>query len=160
MLPALRVSRGRIVMLGSIGDRIAGPVLGAYHASKFGLVGMSDSLRAELSPSGIQVVLVEPGVVATRIWGTGRATGDRLLESAPPTGRERYRHQIERLQADAARSAEHGLPPSDVAAVIAETLTARRPRPRYLVGQNLERIASVVARLPYRLQYRLTAARR
>ena len=89
VLPALLASRGRIVMVGSIGGRIAGPMLGAYHATKFGLVGLSDSLRAELAPSGIRVVLIEPGTVATRIWATGREVGERLLESAPPAARER-----------------------------------------------------------------------
>ena len=132
VLPALLASRGRIVMVGSIGGRIAGPMLGAYHATKFGLVGLSDSLRAELAPSGIRVVLIEPGTVATRIWATGREVGERLLESAPPAARERYRHQIARLRADATRAAEHGLPPSEVAEVVACLASERSS---YITGQ-------------------------
>src|SRR5258708_15679394 len=73
MLPALRTSRGqgadaRIVMIGSIGGPIAAPMLRAYHASNFGLVGLADTPPAQLAPSGIMGVLIEPGAVATAIW--------------------------------------------------------------------------------------------
>src|SRR5918999_2183540 len=85
MLPALRQSSGtastsgtanpasadgaaRIVLTGSILGRVAAPMVGPYCASKFGLRGMADSLRAELAPSGIRVTLIEPGSIATPIW--------------------------------------------------------------------------------------------
>ena len=55
-------------------------------------------------------------------------------------------------------AAMNGLPPSAVAGVIATALTAKNPRPRYLVGRDAK-VISVVARLPYRLRYRLTAGR-
>jgi NAD(P)-dependent dehydrogenase (short-subunit alcohol dehydrogenase family) len=154
----LRESRGRVVNIGSIGDRIAGPVLGAYHASKFGLLGLTDTLRAELAPSGIAVVLVEPGTIATPIWRTGSAAGERLLADLPPEGLTLYQAQIDRTRAQARHAARNGLPPSAVAAVIATALTARNPRPRYLVGRDAK-VISVVARLPYRLRYKLTAGR-
>lgn len=156
VLPALRTTRGRVVMIGSIADRVALPMLGAYHASKFGLLGLTDSLRAELAPSGVRVVLIEPGAISTRIWTSGRVRGDALLAAAPPEARSRYRSQIERARADALRSAERGLPPSAVAGVITRALTTRNPRPRYLVGRDAH-IAAMVARLPDRLRYRLTA---
>jgi len=158
VLPALRPARGRVVMLGSIGDRIASPMLGPYHASKFGLVGLTDSLRAELAPAGIAVVLVEPGAVATRIWGSGTGHADRLVADLPPQALELYAAQMARARAIAAGSAKRGIPPAAVAAVIAKVLTTANPRPRYLVGRDAH-ILSVVARLPYRLRYRLTAAR-
>ncbi len=158
VLPALRSARGRIVVVGSAGDRIAVPMLGAYHASKFGLVGLTDSLRAELAPSGVRVVLVEPGVIATDIWSTGRTVGEALLAGLPPAAAVTYRAQIDRTRRDAARAVEKGLSPSVVADVIARALTAKRPRPRYLVGIDA-RAAALVALLPHRVQYRLTAAR-
>jgi NAD(P)-dependent dehydrogenase (short-subunit alcohol dehydrogenase family) len=163
MLPALRQARAqgddaRIVMIGSIGGRIAGSMLGPYHASKFGLVGLTDTLRAELAPSGIRVVLIEPGNIATPIWGRGIAAGDELLGRLPASGREQYGAQIAAARAGAARSAEAGLPPQRAAAVIVAALTARNPRPRYLIGTDA-RIAAIAARLPYRLRYRLIAAR-
>lgn len=111
MLPALRASRdagrdARIVMIGSIGGRIAGPVLGAYSAAKFGLVGLTGSLRAELAPSGIRVLLVEPGAIATPIWSRGAAAGQVVADAMPPEALVRYRDQIDRALAnDAPRAA-------------------------------------------------------
>ncbi len=100
MLPALRTSReqgadARIVMIGSIGGRIAAAMLGAYHVSKFGMVGLADTLRAELAPSGIRVILIEPGAIATPIWDRGAAAGDELLAALPEEGRQRYANQIQ-----------------------------------------------------------------
>jgi NAD(P)-dependent dehydrogenase (short-subunit alcohol dehydrogenase family) len=163
VMPALRQARERgeptrIVMIGSIGGRIAGPMLGPYHASKFGLAGLSDALRAELAPFGIRVVLIEPGSIATPIWGRGTTAADELIEQLPADGRDRYGAQIAAARANAARSAVRGLPPQRVARVVVEALTARNPRPRYLVGPDAH-IAALIARLPYRLRYRLTAAR-
>jgi len=164
MLPALRQARdrgadARIVMIGSIGGRIAAPMLGAYHASKFGLVGLADTLRAELAPSGIRVILVEPGAIATPIWDRGSQAADELMADTPPEVLERYSAQIATARKFAARSAKRGLPPPRAAAVIVRALTAANPRPRYLVGTDAH-AAAVVAELPYRLRYRLTAARR
>jgi NAD(P)-dependent dehydrogenase (short-subunit alcohol dehydrogenase family) len=158
LLPALRASSaGRIVVVGSIGGRIAGPMLGAYSASKFGLVGLTDSLRAELAPWRIPVILIEPGAIATPIWSRGIANGEQAQQQMPPQAGELYAAQIERARKDAARSAKQGLSPDAVATVIAEALTAARPRSRYLVGRDAK-VASVIARLPFRLRYRLTAA--
>jgi NAD(P)-dependent dehydrogenase (short-subunit alcohol dehydrogenase family) len=161
VLPALRAARdpaGRIVMVGSIGGRIAAPMLGAYHAAKFGLVGLTDTLRAELAPWHIRVILIEPGAIATPIWTRGGAAASRLVEQMPDRARQLYAAQMARARQNADRSARDGLPPAAAAAVIARALTDPRPRPRYLVGRDAL-AASVVARLPYRLRYRLTAAR-
>jgi len=163
MLPALRKAReqgddARIVMIGSIGGRIAAPMLGAYHASKFGLVGLADTLRAELAPSGIRVILIEPGAIATPIWNRGAEAADDLLAHAQPELVERYSAQIETARKSAARSAKRGLPPPRAAAAVVKALTAANPRPRYLVGPDAH-AAAVVAQLPHRLRYRLTAAR-
>jgi NAD(P)-dependent dehydrogenase (short-subunit alcohol dehydrogenase family) len=123
MLPALRTSRGqgadaRIVMIGSIGGRIAAPMLGAYHVSKFGMVGLADTLRAELAPSGIRVILIEPGAIATPIWDRGAAAGNELLAGLSEEGRQRYADQIAAAQSSAARSARRGLPPARAAQVV------------------------------------------
>lgn len=163
MLPALRQARdrgrdARIVMIGSIGGRVAAPMLGAYHASKFGLVGLADTLRAELAPSGIRVILIEPGAIATPIWDRGVAAADELVDEIPPETLVRYTAQITSARQNAARSAKRGLPPPRAAAVVLKALTAANPRPRYLIGQDAH-AAAVVAQLPHRLRYRLTAAR-
>ena len=77
--PAATNSSISIVLVGSgrrssIGGRYAVPFLSAYSASKAGVAAFCDSLRVELAPWGIRVVLIEPGAVATAIWGKGRAT--------------------------------------------------------------------------------------
>jgi NAD(P)-dependent dehydrogenase (short-subunit alcohol dehydrogenase family) len=163
VMPALRSAKqtdddARIVMIGSIGGRIAGPMLGGYHASKFALVGLSDSLRAELSPWGIKVILVEPGAIATAIWQRGRASGDAVTAQMPESASTLYARQIAGMRANAARSAKRGLPPERVARSIREALTTGRPRARYLVGPDAH-VAALITRLSARLARRLTAAR-
>jgi NAD(P)-dependent dehydrogenase (short-subunit alcohol dehydrogenase family) len=158
LLPLLRRGQGRIVNVGSIGGRIAAPMTGPYHASKFALRALTDSLRLELAPWGIRVVLVEPGAVATPIWETSVAAGDRLRRQLPPQAEERYGALIEAVRAGALRNAAGGMPADTVAAVVARALTIRRPRPRYLVGWDA-RIAAIVAALPDRLRDRLISSR-
>jgi NAD(P)-dependent dehydrogenase (short-subunit alcohol dehydrogenase family) len=160
MLPALRrAETARVVTVGSIGGRIAGPMIGPYHTSKFALVGLTDSLRAELAPEGIEVVLVEPGAVATAIWPRARAAAEEIRETLPPAGLERYEAQLAAAERSAARSARTGVPPSRAAEVVVKALTTRHPAPRYLVGRDA-RAAALLASLPFRLRYRLTAAKR
>jgi NAD(P)-dependent dehydrogenase (short-subunit alcohol dehydrogenase family) len=160
MLPALRIApTARVVTVGSIGGRIAGPMLGPYHTSKFALVGLTDSLRAELAPEGIDVVLVEPGAVTTAIWSRARAAAEEVRSTLPAAGLERYGAQLAAAEHSAARSARTGVPPRRAAQVVVRALTARRPAPRYLVGADA-RLAAVLAGLPFRLRYRLTAAKR
>jgi len=169
VLPALRAAAeaaaggdgqgtppARIVMVGSIGGRIAGPMIGAYHAAKFGLVGLTASHRAELGPAGIGVVLVEPGAIATPIWSRGAAAGDALMSKLPAEAARRYGAQIKAAREMAARSARQGLPPEAAAETIAVALASRRPRPRYLVGRDAQ-VAALVTYLPDRLRERLLA---
>ena len=82
-LPLLRTARGRVVNIGSIGGRVALPMLGPYAASKHAMEGISDSLRRELRPWGMQVSIVRPGPIATDIWESGNATADELLARMP-----------------------------------------------------------------------------
>jgi NAD(P)-dependent dehydrogenase (short-subunit alcohol dehydrogenase family) len=164
MLPALHQGRGsgpgqpRIVMVGSIGGRIASPMAGAYHASKFGLVGLTDSLRSELAPFGIGVVLIEPGAVATPIWSRGTAAADELAAHLPADA-SRYDEQMRAARQNAAKGEGRGAAPERVARAIVTALTAGRPRPRQVVGRDARVAATLVRLLPYRLLYRLTAAR-
>ena len=158
MLPALFASEdARVVFVGSISGRIAGPVLGAYSASKHGLVGMVGSLRAELAPYGVRVSLVEPGVIATPIWATAAAAGDKLMTGLPATGR--YERQVAAARLSATNGAT-GLDPQAVARVIRRALVSRRPRPRQVVGTDARLGAFVVRVLPFRAIYRLTAGKR
>ena len=163
VLPALRVAvrqsgSARIVQVGSIVGRIAGTIHGPYQVSKFGVVGLTDSLRAELAPFGIKVMLIEPGAVATRVWSKMAASFAELEETLPDDAREQYADQIAAARRSARRSENRGMPPTLPARVVVKALTARRPRPRYVVGFDAH-LGALAARLPDRVRYRLTAAR-
>ena len=157
-LPALRRGAGRIVMVSSIGGRVALPLVGAYNASKFGLEGMSDALRRELRPQGVDVILVEPGGVKTPIWNKAEELADNMLEDVPPEGERLYGKLIEAVRAGTTRIAtDTGSEPSAVAEVIGEALTASRPRTRYLVGRDAKMRAVMSRVLPDRVMDRMIA---
>ncbi|MET0695119.1 MAG: SDR family NAD(P)-dependent oxidoreductase [Propionibacteriaceae bacterium] len=164
MLPALfeaaeRAGDARIVMIGSVGGRVAGPILGPYSAAKHGLVGLTGSLRAELAPSKIKVVLIEPGAIATPIWERGSAAGDSLSD-VDPAAWARYAHQRESAAKMAQRGTAKGLPPEVPARIIVAALTDANPAPRQGVGIEAKIVGAMVRLLPYRAIYRLAAARR
>ena len=133
-LPLLRRSRGRIVNVSSIGGLVASAFFGPYNASKYGLEAVSDSLRQELRPWGIEVIVVEPGPIATPIWEKGVATADEMIAGARSDQLTLYEKQIEAMRGAARQASERGSPPEKIARVIEKALTARRPRTRYLVG--------------------------
>jgi NAD(P)-dependent dehydrogenase (short-subunit alcohol dehydrogenase family) len=164
MLPALHRSAeqlgdARIIMIGSIGGRLSGPILGGYGAAKHGLVGLSSSLRAELAPFNIKVLLIEPGAIATPIWDRGRAAGDELQSGASQIN-ARYADQIAASKKMTKRLAESGPDPSVPAKVILDALQNNNPPPRQVVGREAKVLAAMVRVLPFRTLYRLTAARR
>jgi NAD(P)-dependent dehydrogenase (short-subunit alcohol dehydrogenase family) len=148
-IPLLRTARGRIVNIGSIGGRVALPLLGPYAASKHAMEGLTDSLRRELRPWGIQVSIVRPGPIATEIWQRGNATADDLLERMPGVEAD-YGPAIERGRAFAAQRTREAVPPSNVAEVVAHAMTADKPRTRYLVGPQARMLAALRAVLPDR----------
>jgi NAD(P)-dependent dehydrogenase (short-subunit alcohol dehydrogenase family) len=156
MLPALLADGdARITFIGSIAGRIAPPILGAYATSKHGVVGLAGSLRAELAPYGVQVCVVEPGVIATPIWERGAAAGDDLMGTWPAG---RYAAQIAEARESAANGSS-GADPRLVARVVLATMTRRRPRPRQTVGRDGTVVALITRVLPFRAIYRLTAGK-
>jgi len=159
MLPFIRLARGRIINISSIGGRIAGPMIGAYHASKFALEAINDTLRMELLPWGIEVVAVEPGAIATPIWDTSMAAADEIEKRLPPQAFEYYQAGMDGARANARKSAKDGAPPEKVAEAVAHALTATRPQTRYLVGTDAKIVANIILRLPTRLRDRLMLAR-
>jgi NAD(P)-dependent dehydrogenase (short-subunit alcohol dehydrogenase family) len=158
VLRALRGARGRIVNVTSIGGRIAFPMMSPYHASKFGLEGVSDSLRRELRPFGVHVIVVEPGGVKTPIWRKGTERADEMAASMPPEAQRLYGPMIEALRAESSKTAERtGMDPSEVAEVIGTALTASRPKTRYLVGRDAKSQWAIAKRVPDRVMDRLVA---
>jgi NAD(P)-dependent dehydrogenase (short-subunit alcohol dehydrogenase family) len=136
MLPLLRRSLGRIVMISSVGGRIALPFVGPYAASKHALEALSDSLRAELLPSGVDVILVEPGAVKTAIWERGAQAGAALADGFDPLTRARYADDVTMMINLSRAMDARGIPAERVAEVIVRALVARRPRTRYVVGTD------------------------
>jgi NAD(P)-dependent dehydrogenase (short-subunit alcohol dehydrogenase family) len=150
LIPLLRRSRGRVVLMGSIGGRSALPFLGAYAMSKFALEAFADSLRVELAPWGIHVAIVEPGTIATAMW----TKPQRALDEYPPEAAELYGARIERFRKLAAARSSKGVAPAEVAKAVEHALTAPRPRTRYVVGPDARKRARV-QRLPDRLRDRV-----
>jgi NAD(P)-dependent dehydrogenase (short-subunit alcohol dehydrogenase family) len=156
-LPLLRTARGRIVNMGSISGRLATPFVGAYSASKFALEAVTDALRIELRPWGIDVVIVEPGGIATPIWERSLVTADRLVDEAPPELHHHYGPVIPVIRRSAQRTGKRGTPATEVAKVVAHALTAPRPKTRYPVGKRASLTMRMIARLPDRMRDRLVA---
>src|SRR5919106_2327156 len=154
-LPALRAGRGRIVNVSSIGGRVALPLVGAYHASKFALEAISDTLRRELLSQGVDVIVIEPGGVKTPIWRKGDELATELAAELPPEGWRLYGDLIAAIRKQTTKIAtETGIEPRVVAEAIGHALTAKRPRARYLVGRDAKLRAPAAAVLPDRVMDR------
>jgi NAD(P)-dependent dehydrogenase (short-subunit alcohol dehydrogenase family) len=135
-LPLLRTGSGRIVNVGSIGGRITTPFVGPYCASKHAVEALSDALRMELKPWGLEVSVIEPGVVATPIWEKGVRDFNRTTGALSPEAARRYGGMIAGFGRILHGSARRGIPADRVARAIEHALTARRPRVRYLLGRD------------------------
>jgi NAD(P)-dependent dehydrogenase (short-subunit alcohol dehydrogenase family) len=154
LLPNLRSARGRIVNVGSIAGRSALPFLGAYAASKHALEAVTDALRVELRPFGIEVAVIEPGTIATPIWRKGGERFQELAAEIPAALGELYGERMAAFRDAAAAAGQRAEPADDVAIVIERALTAERPKARYVVGRDARRRA-LVERLPSRLRDRV-----
>lgn len=155
LLPALFESRGRIVTVGSIGGRFSAPFLAPYSASKFAVRAWSDAMRIELAPHGVKVVLVEPGAVATEIWGKGNEHADGVVAGMSEQQRLRYGAQITAARKMANFAERNAVPPQTAAKVIAKAMAARNPKARYMVGVDA-RLQAMVSVLPTRALERTT----
>ncbi|PKQ60734.1 short-chain dehydrogenase/reductase [Labilibaculum manganireducens] len=120
---------GKIVNISSIGGKIASPLGGWYHASKFALEALSDSLRNEVRQFGVDVIVVEPGGIKTE-WGS-IATNNMLKVS----GQGRYKQMAENF-ANMLNSVDEnsGSEPKLIADVIYEAITTEEPETRYAAG--------------------------
>ncbi|HTT55070.1 MAG TPA: oxidoreductase [Streptosporangiaceae bacterium] len=139
VLPHMRrQGRGRLINISSIGGKIYEPLGDWYHAAKFAVEGLSDSLRVELRPFGIDVIIIEPGGIRTE-WGA--ISAQKLRQASAGTA---YQKQAETMAAVLESLGPLASPPSVVADTIARAATARRPRTRYLTGRGAR--AAVTAR--------------
>ena len=148
----LKGEPGRIVNISSVGGKNAMPFLAPYATSKFGLEGLSESLRRELLPFSIDVIVVAPGAVATAIWGKAEQIDITPYLDTP------YGTALKRLRAYMLTLGKTGLPPERLGAVVHHALTARRPKVRYTVTPRP--LEDFLARmLPKRLVDRMIGGR-
>jgi NADP-dependent 3-hydroxy acid dehydrogenase YdfG len=135
VLPAMRRSRsGRIVNIGSMGGRITFPVGGFYHATKYAVEAISDALRVEVKPFGIDVILVEPGLIRSNF--ESRVNESLEVGTHPPDEDTAYVDLLaanEKSTTGAYANDFVATGPESVAAVIVKALESPRPRSRYVV---------------------------
>jgi NAD(P)-dependent dehydrogenase (short-subunit alcohol dehydrogenase family) len=146
LLPAILRARGRVVNMSSIGGRVANPLFGPYSASKFALEAFGDALRREVGQHGVRVISIEPGGIATPIWGKGMDDARRLIDGMSDEAERRYAKTIAGVTGIVEHLARDGLPPEAVAEVVSRAVTARRPRARYVVGRDAK-VQAIAARL-------------
>lgn len=149
VLPRMRAAgTGRIINVASIGGKIYEPLGAWYHGTKFAVEGMSDSLRLELKPHGIDVVIIEPSGTDTE-WGT--IAGEGLLATS---GGGPYADQAHVVAAALASTSGDGHVLSTPARVVAKTILraakAKRPRTRYPVGRGAWSVLAMRRILPDR----------
>ncbi|MBC8163167.1 MAG: SDR family NAD(P)-dependent oxidoreductase [Roseiflexaceae bacterium] len=148
VLPGMRRKRsGRIINIGSVGGTFTTPGAGAYHASKWAVESFNDAMRFEVESFGVDVVLVQPTGVYTQF-------DKKITETMPDTGPQspyaafKANHARVTTQMFSGRNVAGIVQAEDVAKVILQAATVRRPRTRYKVGMsahiytNLRRIVS------------------
>jgi NAD(P)-dependent dehydrogenase (short-subunit alcohol dehydrogenase family) len=146
-------SAGRIVNIGSVSGKTAYPFLGAYAASKHAVEALSDGLRRELMLYGIEVILIEPGVVRTSIVDKVTAQADSYAQTG-------YGPIIAGMKEDLLSSMRRCAHPVErIAALIVKALEHPRPRTRYPVPLSWLGGWFLPQRLPARLFDRLVAKR-
>ena len=150
-LPLIRKEKGRIVNIGSIAGRLASPFIGPYSASKFAMEAITDALRFELRPWGINVAIVEPGSIATPIWDKSRTTADEIERNLTADARELYGGTIGAIRTFINDTEKRAIPPERVADAVQHALTAKRPKTRYLVGTDARMQAVLATVAPDRI---------
>jgi short-subunit dehydrogenase len=146
LLPAMRQQQsGKIINISSVAGRIPSPFAAWYHASKHALEALSDSLRLELKPFGIQVVVIQPGSVKSE-W-SGIALNNALTHS----GQGPYKDMVQ-AYVDNLRSLDsHASEPAVIARLVKKAIAARRPRSRYVGGFMAKPSLLLYKLLPARL---------
>lgn len=129
--PSMRAqNHGKIIAISSIAGRVWTPFGGWYHASKYALEGLCDSLRLELKPFGVDVILIEPGGIKTD-WGVIAARHLREIggNGAYAKSCEKYARALHQTYQGSSLSS-----PDTIARTIITAIRAKRPKTRYLVG--------------------------
>lgn len=155
VIPAMRAQgHGRIVQCSSILGIVPYRWRGAYNASKFALEGLTLTMRMELAGSGIEVSLIEPGPITSRFTTNAIAYVERFIDLKGSVHAREYERQLRRLKGESA-PARGKLGPDAVYAVLKRALTAKKPKPHYIVTQPAKQGAFLKKLLPAGLFYRI-----
>lgn len=128
--PGRQDAPGRIVMISSVGGKIAAPFLGAYSASKFGIEAIADTLRRELMMAGVDVIIVEPGPIRSSIF-------DKMDDmDISPYAHTEYAQPLETFRRGFGIIGRGGLPPEAVGELLHKILTVKAPKARYPIVKN------------------------
>ncbi|NDI35411.1 SDR family oxidoreductase [Chengkuizengella sediminis] len=146
VIPRMRKQRsGRIINLSSVSGLIGFPSLSAYVASKHALEGFSESLRLELKPFGIDVILIEPGSYATNIWNSSISEVKSLKNNST------YDVFMEKIQTRLKNEEKNLGNPIEVAKLITFAAKTAKPKLRYAVGKGVKLNHLVKRMLPWRM---------
>ncbi|MGQ0567161.1 MAG: SDR family NAD(P)-dependent oxidoreductase [Gemmobacter sp.] len=134
VIPMMRAQgAGRIVNCSSVLGLVGLKWRGAYVATKFAMEGLTDVLRLEMAGTGIRVVLIEPGPIATRIRDNAIPHFERWIDWRNSARAAEYEPLLDRLYKPAEKKDRFELPPSAVTAKLVHALESPRPRARYFV---------------------------
>lgn len=147
-LPVLRRGGGRLINIGSIGDRLTPPYTGPLSSSKQAFASITDALRLELRSSGIRVVLIEPAAIRTEAIDKVEDQAEDLIGEMSSANRDRYAASFLKMTRRGLARERAGSSPDRVAAVIEKALTAPNPKARYLVGRDSRRMALLARWMP------------
>jgi NAD(P)-dependent dehydrogenase (short-subunit alcohol dehydrogenase family) len=146
VLPLMRLQQsGKIINLSSISGKIGFPGLSPYITSKHAIEGWSESLRLEMKPFGIEVIIVEPGSYQTNIWSTGKQVTEGSLKVDSP-----YYETMNGLEHHIEKGMSHFGDPSEVARLIAMIATRKKTKLRYMVGKGVRLAVFLKVILPWR----------
>jgi len=148
-VPLLRKARGRILTTGSMAGYSTIPGLGPYSMSKHAVEAMSDALRRELRPWGIEVSLLEPGSIATEIWDKAAGSQQKIRAAAPAGLAELYGGLLNALGKLTEKAARDASPVEVVTRDVVHVFSSDRPRTRYSKGEGTG-VRKVLRRLPDR----------
>jgi short-subunit dehydrogenase len=147
-----------VINISSVGGKVAMATYGAYTGAKFALEAVSDSLRREIAPLGVQVVVVEPGGVRTEMGTRGVATAKDLAGQMTPEQDGRYGGLVQAITAQMVEGTGSGVTADAAARVIANAVTTRKPRTRYTISRDAALITRLTRMLSDRTLDRIIAA--
>jgi len=135
VIPTMRLQKsGTIVNISSGAGQVGFPGISAYVSTKFAVEGFSESLTYELSPFGIKVIIIEPGVIKSNFFSNCIISEQSTKNESP------YSRSLDKIQKNIGLMQEHATSPTDVAKMILQVLSSDEPKQRYIVGNDVAMI--------------------